>query len=297
MNLPGYEILEEFGRGGMGVVYKARQVHLDRLVALKMMLGGVYAGPEEMARFRIEAQAAARLDHPHIIRVYDFGEHAGLAYFSMELVTGGTLFRKMAGRIWPLGAAARLVQTLALAIHHAHGQKVIHRDLKPGNVLFHRDGTPRITDFGLAKQLDSNHHLTDTGRILGSARYMAPEQAAGDTRAIGPSTDVHALGVILYELLTGMPAFDGATPLQTLDQVRFRDPTPPRITRPEIDSELEALCLRCLQKDPARRYAGADVLAGALDHYLAGRATPSPLPPSTPDPSEKRPDRSEWWRE
>jgi serine/threonine protein kinase len=297
MHVPGYEILEEIGRGGMGVVYKARQVQLNRLIALKMMLAGTHAGPEELVRFRIEAQAAARLDHPNIVRVYDFGEHKGLPYFSMELVLGGSLARKMCGQLWPITAAAHLVQTLAAAIHHAHQHDVIHRDLKPANVLLNADGVPKITDFGLAKRLDSSTDLTGIGRILGTARYMAPEQAAGDVRAIGPATDVHGLGVILYELLTGRPAFDGNTLLDTLEQVRSCEPTSPMLVRPEVPAGLEAVCMRCLRKDPVRRYATAEALAGELQSLLAG--TPSQLPLSAclpPGPDVDRADRSQWWR-
>src|SRR5262249_50888672 len=198
MDVPGYDILEELGRGGMGVVYKARQVALDRLVALKMMLAGAHATQEETARFRIEAQAAARLDHPNIVRIYHCDEHAGLPFFSMELISGGSLALRIAGLPWHAPAAAHLVRTLALAIHHAHRHNIVHRDLKPSNVLLGADGTPKLTDFGLAKQLDSSLDLTATGRILGSARYMAPEQAEANTRAIGPATDIHALGAHLH---------------------------------------------------------------------------------------------------
>jgi serine/threonine protein kinase len=297
MDLPGYEILEELGRGGMGVVYKARQVHLNRLVALKMILAGAHAGGEELARFRIEAQAAARLDHPHIVRVYDFAEHQGLSYFSMELVSGGSLLQKMAGQPWPLVTAAHLIHTLALAMHHAHQQQVVHRDLKPANVLFQRDGTPKVSDFGLAKQLDSSVDLTGTGRLLGTARYMAPEQATGNRRAIGPATDIHALGLLLYELVTGRPAFDGDTLLTTLEQVRAWIPLPPRQLRPEVPAELGALCMRCLQKDPAQRYGTAEAMAADLQTLLPGMSrqeSPAPLLPA--EPEAEAADRSQWWR-
>jgi serine/threonine protein kinase len=297
MHLPGYDILEELGRGGMGIVYKARQVHLNRLVALKTILAGAHAGPEDLARFRIEAKAAARLDHPNIIRIYDFSEHQGLPYFSMELVLGGSLARKISGQPWPITAAAHLVQTLALAIHQAHQQHIIHRDLKPANVLFQRDGTPKITDFGLAKQLDGSADLTRTGQLLGTARYMAPEQAAGDSRGIGPATDVHALGLILYELLTGRPAFKGTTLLETLEQVRSGNPAPPAQVRPGIPGELGAVCLRCLQKDPRRRFGTAKELADQLQNVAAGTAGQGSLPPSvSPEPDADGLDRDQWWR-
>jgi serine/threonine protein kinase len=297
MAIPGYEIFEEIGRGGMGVVYKARQVDLDRLVALKMILAGALASHEEHTRFRIEAQAAARLDHPHIVRIYHFGEHDGLPYFSMELISGGTLARRSAGRPWHAPAAAHLLRTLALAIHHAHLHNVVHRDLKLSNVLLRADGTPKITDFGLSKRLDSNLDLTATGRILGSARYMAPEQAEGNIRSIGPATDIHALGVILYELLTGRPPFDGQTLLEALGQVRWSEPLPPRAIWPEVPAALEAICQRCLRKDPARRYGTAEELAEALQHFLADgsggpESAPSPPIESQPDGA----DRSQWWR-
>jgi serine/threonine protein kinase len=297
MTIPGYEILEEIGRGGMGVVYKACQVDLDRLVALKMILAGALANHEEQARFRIEAQAAARLDHPHIVRIYHFGEHEGVPYFSMELISGGSLVRRTVGLPWHPPAATHLVQTLALAIHHAHQHAVIHRDLKPSNVLLRADGAPKITDFGLAKQLDSSLDLTASGRILGSARYMAPEQAEGNTRAIGPATDIHALGAILYELLTGRRPFDGDTLLEALGQVRWLEPVPPRAIRPELSGDLEAICLRCLQKDPARRYSTAEELAHALQHLSA--EAPHAFACAVPPPSESRSsgaDRSQWWR-
>jgi len=296
MHLPGYELLEELGRGGMGVVYRARQVHLQRMVALKMILAGTHAGPEALARFRIEAQAAARLDHPNIVRVYDFGEYQGLPYFSMELLLAGSLDRKMSGQAWPISTAVHLVQTLALAIHHAHQHNVIHRDLKPSNVLFQRDGTAKITDFGLAKQLDGSVDLTDTGRILGSARYMAPEQAAGDIRAIGPATDVHALGAILYELLTARPAFGGNTLLEAMEQIRFAEPTRPTILRPDVPAEVETICLRCLQKNSVRRYATAEDLAGNLQSFLDS-PSPDSIPPSpSNEPNAGPVDRSQWWR-
>jgi len=297
MIIPCYEILEEIGRGGMGVVYKARQIALDRLVALKMMLAGALASPEEAARFRIEAQAAARLDHPNIVRIYHCDEHEGLPYFSMELILGGSLVNRSAGLPWHAPAAAHLVRTLALAIHHAHQHNVVHRDLKPSNVLLRADGTPKITDFGLAKQLDSSLDLTASGRILGSARYMAPEQAEGNIRAIGPATDIHALGAILYELLTGRRPFDGDTLLEALNQVRWSEPVPPRVIRPEVPAAVEAICLRCLRKDPARRYGTAEELAGALQHYLAeGRGSLEYPPPPPVESNPERPDRSQWWR-
>jgi serine/threonine protein kinase len=262
-----------------------------------MILAGDHAAWEMLARFRIEAQSAARLDHPNIVRVYDSGEHQGLPYFSMELVLGGSLAQKMTGRPWPVPTAARLVHTLALAMHHAHQQQVIHRDLKPGNVLFHRDGTPKISDFGLAKQLDSNPDVTGPREVLGSARYMAPEQAAGDSRAVSAATDVHGLGVILYELLTGRPAFDGSTLLEVLEQIRSGAPVSPAILRPDLPTDMEAVCVRCLRKDPARRYSTAEELARSLSRVLDAQAgTPAPSPSPRAPPDGARAGRSEWWR-
>jgi serine/threonine protein kinase len=297
MDVPGYDILEELGRGGMGVVYKARQIALDRLVALKMMLAGAHATPEETARFRIEAQAAARLDHANIVRIYHCDEHEGLPFFSMELISGGSLAPRIAGLPWHAPAAAHLVHTLALAIHHAHRHNIVHRDLKPSNVLLGADGTPKITDFGLAKQLDSSLDLTATGRILGSARYMAPEQAEGNTRAVGPAVDIHALGAILYELLTGRPPFDGETLLEALNQVRWSEPVPPRAIRAELSADLESVCLRCLRKDPARRYGTAEELAEVLKGLLKEAPVESTFPPPPPiDSRSDGADRNRWWR-
>jgi serine/threonine-protein kinase len=298
MNLPGYEILDVLGHGGMGVVYKARQVGLNRLVALKMILTGAFAAQEELARFRMEAQAAARLDHLNIVRIYDFGEHKRLPYYSMELITGGSLADKTAGSCWPASTAAQLIHTLASALQHAHEHHIIHRDLKPSNVLFHCDGTPRVTDFGLAKQLDSGTDLTDPGRVLGTVRYMAPEQAAGKTRAIGPATDVHALGAILYELLTGAAPFDGEDMLATLEQVRSKAPIPPTHFRSDIPPDLEAVCLRCLRKDPKHRTPSAKVLAEELEALLADPLiAQKSAPPSDSNCSNSNlPNRSEWWR-
>jgi hypothetical protein len=208
-DVPGYEILGELGRGGMGVVYQARQIALKRLVALKMILAGPHAGPDELARFRVEAEAVARLQHPNIVQIYDVGEHGGVSYFSLEHLADGSLVRKLRDRPLSGREAAELVEKLARAMHYAHTQGVIHRDLKPANVLLAADGTPKIADFGLAKRLDDASRQTATGAVLGTPCYMAPEQADGRTREIGPLTDVYALGAILYECLTGSPPSGG----------------------------------------------------------------------------------------
>jgi serine/threonine protein kinase len=299
VTVPGYEILGELGRGAMGVVYLAQHLHLNRFVALKMILAGPHAARQELVRFRREAEAIARLDHPHIVRIYDFGERDSLPYFVMEFVEGGSLKQKLAGQPWSVTAAVRFVETLALAVHHVHQHNLIHRDLKPANVLLKRDGTPKITDFGLAKCLDADQDLTASGTIVGTATYMAPEQAAGRKRAIGPPTDVYALGAILYEMLTGQPPFQGETFLDTLEQVRSWEPTPPTCWQPDIPGGLEAVCLKCLQKNPCRRYPSAQALATALRHFPAEE--PVPIPVAVPSPvltpvRSRGKGRSEWWR-
>lgn len=268
--IPGYEILDELGRGGMGVVYKARQVSLNRLVALKMLLAGAHASPRFIARFRIEAEAAARLQHPSIVQVYDFDTHEGLPFFSMELVEGASLSKKLrTGAVQPT-PAARLMVTLALAVGFAHGRGVVHRDLKPSNILLTPDGAPKISDFGLAKLLDAATPLTQTGDIMGTPYYMSPEQAAGK-KAIGPATDIYALGAILYEMLAGKTAFQGATPLEILDKVRSQDPEPLREVNASIPRDLESICLKCLAKNPTRRYGSAELLADDLRRFVASK--------------------------
>jgi hypothetical protein len=266
----GYEILGELGRGGMGVVYLARQEGLDRVVALKMILHGRHAGGDELGRFRAEAQAIGRLKHPNIVQVYAVGAHDGLPYFAMEYCGGDSLARSFARRRPSPRDAAELVARLARALGVAHAAGIIHRDLKPANVLLGDGGTPKITDFGLAKQLGDDSGLTRSGAILGTPSYMAPEQAAGDVRSIGPAADVWALGALLYEALTGRPPFGGATAVETLDHVRHREPPPPRRLCPGLAPDLEAVVLKCLEKDPAARYARATDLADDLERWLRG---------------------------
>jgi WD40 repeat protein len=270
IRLPGYEILGVLGRGGMGVVYKARQRGLTRIVALKMILAGAHAGAAERERFRWEGEAVARLQHPNIVQIYEVGEHEGLAYFSLEYCGGGTLAGRLAAAPMDPKEAARTVEALARAVHAAHRAGLIHRDLKPANVLISGDGTLKITDFGLAKNL-ATAGQTLSGSVLGSPSYMSPEQADGRHRRVGPATDVYSLGAILYECLTGLPPFRGATMLETLELVRQADPLPPRRLRPHVPRDLELICLKCLQKDPARRYAGALELADDLGRFLQGR--------------------------
>jgi tetratricopeptide (TPR) repeat protein len=267
--LAGYEILGELGRGGMGVVYKARQKGLDRVVALKMILAGAHAGAIHLLRFRTEAEAVARLQHPNIVQIYDIGEQDGLPYFSLEYVDGGSLDKKLGGKPLPAREAARTAAILARAVQCAHEHGIIHRDLKPANVLLTRDGQPKITDFGLAKRLDAGPDShTRSGTLIGTPSYMAPEQARGDVREVGTLADLYSLGAVLYELLTGRPPFQGATLLDTLEQARNQEPVPPRQLNPKVPRDLETICLKCLQKEPARRYAGAAELAEDLRRFL-----------------------------
>jgi WD40 repeat protein len=254
----------------MGVVYQARHLGLNRLVALKMILAGSHAGPEALARFRSEAEAVARLQHPNIVQIHDIGEHGGLPYFSLEYVDGGSLAQRLDGTPLPTRKAADLVMTLAHAMHAAHQQGIIHRDLKPANVLLTADGTPKITDFGLAKQVGTEKGQTRSGAIVGTPSYMAPEQAAAKPGTLGPAADIYALGAILYELLTGRPPFRAETPLDTILQVISDEPVPPSRLRPKIPRDLETICLKCLQKDPGKRYASARALGNDLSRFLDG---------------------------
>jgi tetratricopeptide (TPR) repeat protein len=267
--VPGYEVLGELGRGGMGVVYKARQQGLNRLVALKTLRAGSSAHGSELARFRSEAEALARLRHPHIVQVYEVGEQDGQPFFALEFVEGGSLAERLADQPPTPREAAALTATLARAVHAAHQAEIIHRDLKPGNVLLTAGGTPKIADFGLAKQLDAADRRTQTGTVLGTPAYMAPEQAEGDTHRIGPATDVWALGAILYEMLTGRTPFKGTSAWAILDQIREAEPARPAQLRARLPRDLETICLKCLEKDPTRRYATGAELADDLDRFLA----------------------------
>jgi WD40 repeat protein len=264
----GYEILGVLGRGGMGVVYRARQVGLNRAVALKMILGGAHAGPVERLRFLTEAEVIAGLVHPHIVPVYEFGTRGGQPFYSMEYLGGGSLADRIRPGPLPPGAAAELVEALAQAVHAAHSRGVVHRDLKPTNILYSADGTAKVVDFGLARHTSSE--LTATQAVLGTPSYMAPEQAAGNTRAVGPAADIYALGAILYECLTGQPPFCGETTQQTLELVRTRDPVALRKLNTQVPRSLETVCLKCLHKDPQKRYASADELAADLARFRAG---------------------------
>jgi serine/threonine-protein kinase len=268
----GYEILGVLGRGTMGVVYKARQRGLDRLVALKMIRAADHSGPAELARFRREAVALAQLHHPNIVQIYEVGEDRGQPFFSLEYLDGGSLTRKIGGVPRPPGEAAPLVRLLADAMESAHRLGIVHRDLKPANVLLTAAGEPKLTDFGLVKRLADDAGQTQSGSIVGSPGYMAPEQAEGRTRQVGPLADVYGLGAILYHLLTGRPPFRAASVLDTLQQVRTQEPIPPSQFQPKLPRDLETICLKCLQKDPTRRYATAGELAADLRRFEAGEA-------------------------
>jgi serine/threonine protein kinase/tetratricopeptide (TPR) repeat protein len=268
--IPGFDVIERLGEGGMGIVYAARQLGLDRIVALKVIRGGALARPQHLARLRIEAEAVARLRHPNIVQIYDIGEADGLPYMVFELLDGGSLDTRLTHAPGPSGFAAELAATLARAVHAAHLAGIIHRDLKPTNVLFTRDAVPKITDFGLAKRLGSDERPTMTGEIMGSPSYLAPEQARGLSREVGPAADVYALGAILYRVLTGQPPFRGGTPLETIRRVIDDDVVPPRRLVPRLNPDLETICLMCLAKEPTKRYNSALALAEDLERFKSG---------------------------
>jgi WD40 repeat protein/serine/threonine protein kinase len=297
--LPGYELLGELGRGGMGVVYRARQIKLNRIVALKLLAGGPYAGTKELLRHRYEAEAVAQLQHPNIVQIYEVGEHAGHAYLILEYVPHGSLDKYLGGVPQPARAAAQMIETLAEAVHYAHQRGIVHRDLKPANVLLQELGarrpgsggssqqtwivtppqspltnyTPKIADFGLAKILsEAGAALTASGDVIGTPSYMAPEQASGKRNLVGPAIDVYGLGALLYELLTGRPPFRAETALETVLQVRSQEPVSPSQLQPSCPRDLVTICLKCLRKEAVHRYATAQELADDLRRFLAGES-------------------------
>ncbi len=265
-----YELEKVLGEGGMGVVYKARQLSLNRSVALKMIKAARFASADEVRRFQNEAEAVARLDHPNIVPIFEVGQFEDQHYFSMKLIAGESLDKRLKDYLADPRGAAKLVAMAAGAIHHAHQRGILHRDLKPANVLVDTEGQPHVTDFGLAKRVNGDSELTQSGAILGTPAYMAPEQTSGSRGTVTTSTDVYGLGAILFALLTGRAPFGGATVLDTLAQVRERQPEPPRKLNPRVPRDLEVVCLKCLEKDPRRRYASADALAEDLKRWLAG---------------------------
>src|SRR5882724_6052250 len=265
--IPGYNVEAELGHGGMGVVYRAWHLRLQRRVALKMLLAGPHAGPQELERFLREAEAVAGLRHPNIVQVYEVGDVDGQSYFTMELVEGGSLAQQIQGVPQPVRKAAVLVATLADAVHAAHQSGIVHRDLKPANILLTADGTPMVTDFGLALRLQGGGALTLSGVPVGTPSYMAPEQTQGQRDAVGPAGDVYALGAILYECLTGRPPFRAATAAETIQQVISQEPAPPSRLNDKVPRDLETICLKCLYKEPDRRYASAAALADDLRRF------------------------------
>lgn len=266
-----YELLEEIARGGMGVVYKARHKKLNRVAALKMILGGQFSSQDDVQRFHIEAQAAAGLDHSGIVQVYEIGEHDGQAFFAMKYIDGGSLAQNVDRFRDDPQAAVKMLASVARAVNHAHQRGILHRDLKPANILIDDAGEPLITDLGLAKTTTGDSELTRTGAVLGTPSYMSPEQAQS-TESVTTAADIYALGAIMYELLTGQPPHKGATAFETVMSVRNNTPPTPRKLNPQVDSELELICLKCIERDPNDRYSSAAALASDLENWLAGDA-------------------------
>src|ERR1043166_1171711 len=278
--LPGFELHHRLGQGGMGVVYHARDIRLDQPRAIKFIRTGPLADQETYDRFEREAKAVARLDHANVVRIYSVGEHANTLYICMEYVDGGSLYARLRDGHLEIQAAAELVRQLALGVQHAHENNVLHRDLKPGNVLLNSHGSAKVSDFGLAKLMDENDELTQTGMVMGTAAYMAPEQVQARLDNVREPADIWALGVILYECLTGKVPFKGVNRTETMELVKRREPKPLRELRAEVPADLEAVCLKCLCKKPEDRYASAGALADDLGSWLAGKKVSAPKPPN-----------------
>ena len=266
----GYEILSELGRGGMGIVFKAHQLVLNRAVALKMIKSGGFASESQRLRFQNEAEAVAQLDHPHIVPIFEVGRHGGRDFFSMKLIVGSGLNKRLADFAAEPRRTAQVVAVIAEAVHHAHQRGILHRDLKPANILLDERGLPHVTDFGLAKRLEGEGDLTYSGAPVGTPSYMSPEQAAGDLGALSTATDVYGLGTILYAMLAGRAPFAGTTVVDTLEKVRTCLPEPPSLLNKQTPRDLEIICLKCLEKDPNHRYPSALALAEDLDRWLRG---------------------------
>ncbi len=289
--VPGYQILGELGQGGMGIVYKARQAGLNRLVALKMIRPGAKITPNQLARFHTEAKAVAQIQHPHIVQIHEIGEHEGKPYFSMEFVAGSSLHEKLNGQPLKPHVAARLIEVLARAMQEVHRHGIVHRDLKPGNILLTETGSPKIADFGLARRLDRSEALTMQGEVMGSPSYMAPEQVRGEVEKMGPAVDIYALGAMLYTVLTGRAPFEGDS-ITVLWATIHDAPESPRQFRPQVPPALEAICLKCLEKDPSNRFQSAEELAEALHQFRQAlhsedtEASTSAPPPPTRKPTK-----------
>src|SRR5256884_425369 len=266
--LGDYELLEEVGRGGQGVVFRARQKSLNRIVALKVISLGQWASKVHLRRFRLEAEAAAKLEHPGIVPIHEVGERDGSCYFSMKFIEGGQLDEVARRQPMPIRQAAELIAKVARTVHYAHEHGILHRDIKPGNILLDAKGEPHLTDFGLARLVESESSVTQTLDVLGTPSYMAPEQAVGNNAAVSSATDVYGLGGVLYQLLTGQPPFAGGATYETIKLLLETDPRQPRLLNPKIDRDLNTICLKCLEKDPKRRYPSALALAEDLEHWL-----------------------------
>src|SRR5213080_4148192 len=266
--LGDYELLDEVGRGGQGVVFRARQKSLNRTVALKVISLGQWASKAHLRRFRLEAEAAARLEHPGIVPIHEVGERDGSCYFSMKFVEGGQLDEVAKREPMPIRCAVELIAKVARTVHYAHQHGILHRDIKPGNILLDAKGEPHLTDFGLARLVETESTMTRTLDVLGTPSYMAPEQATGNNAAVSSVTDVYGLGAVLYQLLTGQPPFAGGATYETIKLLLDTEPRLPRLLNPKIDRDLSTICLKCLQKDPKRRYSSALALAEDLERWL-----------------------------